>query len=133
MQSNTKEIYKLTAERTGGEEQTYKDIGNFVFTALYRQLRRPNSLIIRLRGIGYWYLRRLRMQAMVDLFPPNYELTREDFKEDYEYLKIENKREVYEIFQKRLVDYAEYIKEKKEIRDIRNKTQFLLTEVDDES
>lgn len=127
MQSDWKKVYKLTAERTGEKEQTYKDIGNFVFHTLYKKIRRPQTLIIKLRGVGSWYLRRMRMRGIVEIFPPNFELTREDFDTPYGFLKQENKVEIYHIFKERLKDYDKYIEIRDEIRKKRYETQHLLS------
>ena len=56
MQSDYKEIARLTAQRTNKPEQIYKDISNFVYSSLYNTLRKPKSLIIKLKGVGSWYL-----------------------------------------------------------------------------
>lgn len=126
MQSDWKEIYKLTAKRTEENEQIYKDIGNFVFTHLYYSMRRPEHLIIKLKGVGTWFLRRMRMKAIVQLFPPDFDKTREDFESPLGFLKNENKKEIYEVFKKRLEDYERYIAIRNETRKIRYATQTLL-------
>jgi hypothetical protein len=126
MQSDPKEIYKLTAERTGKSEQVYKDIGNFVFAKLYSELRKPKKLIIKLKGVGNWELRRKRMRIAIDMFPPNFERQKEDFPSEVEFLKNENKKELHQIFKERLKDYDEFIKLRDEIRKVRNETQTII-------
>ena len=132
MQSDPKQIYKLTAERTGKEEQLYKDLGTFVFASLYSKLRRPKSLITKLKGVGTWYMRRRRMQLLVEKFPPNYDLTPEDFESPLGFLAQENKREIFEIFKERLKEYDKYIEERDKVREIRRRTQVLLTKTNDD-
>ena len=112
MQSDYKEIYKLTAKRTSKNEVLYKDIGNFVFTELYNMLRKPNSLIIKLKGIGFWFLRRKRLAGVIKLYPADYEKKQEDFSSEYGFLKNENKKEIHALFMERLKDYEEYAEEK---------------------
>ena len=133
MQSDYKEIYKLTAKRTSKNEVLYKDIGNFVFTELYNMLRKPNSLIIKLKGIGFWFLRRKRLAGVIKLYPADYEKKQEDFSSEYGFLKNENKKEIHALFMERLKDYEEYAEEKRKIRTERNKTQVLLKPKSDES
>jgi hypothetical protein len=117
MQSDHKQIYKLTAERTAKNEQLYKDIGNFVFTELYNMLRKPKSLIIKLRGVGSWRLIKKRMDITIKEYPQLIrEATREDFPSDIEHQIYLNKKEMYMLFQERLVEYEEYIKLRKEIK-----------------
>jgi len=123
MQSDPKELYKLTAKRTGGDEQFYKDLGNFVFSTLYKSLRRPKSLITKLKGVGTWYLRKKRMQEFEGPDPSK----KPD--ESAYYLAIieyNNRLELSEIFVERLKEYEEYSSLKAEIRKKRNELQTLL-------
>lgn len=126
MQSSTKEIYQKTAERTGESEQVYKDIGNLVFASLNAHFRKPPSLILKLRGVGSWHLRRKRMQIIVDIFPPNFEKTAEDFDSQYGITKHEDRLQLYHLFKERLKDYDRYIQIRDAVRAIRYKTQELL-------
>lgn len=125
MQSNVKDIARLTSERTGVPEQEYKDMLDVVFHTLYKKLRRPNSLIVKLKGVGSWYLRRKRMVEMVEKYPPK--APKDNGFKDLALFKYENRVEIYEIFKKRLVEYEEYINERNEIRKKRYVTQKLLT------
>lgn len=131
MQSDYKDIYKQTAKRTSKNETLYKDVGNFVFTELYNMMRRPNSLIIKLKGIGFWFLRRKRLFGALERFPANYEKKQEDYKNPLKYLNNENKKEVHALFRERLKDYEEYVEIKREIRIERNKTQSLIKPLDE--
>lgn len=126
MQSDWKEIYKLTAKRTGKSEDTYKDIGNFIFQRLSRELKRPKSLIIKLKGVGFWYLRRLRVKMALENFPPDYDKKPEDFKHPLAALMHENKVEIFTLFKERMKDYETYIEERKQIRSTRNESDTLL-------
>lgn len=117
----------MTSERTGKSEQLYKDLGTFIFTSLYHNMRRPQFLILKLMGVGTWHLRRMRMKAIVELFPPNFEKKEEDFPTPWGFLKNENKKEIYHLFKERLLEYEDYIKERDIIRAIRYKTQVLIS------
>ena len=130
MQSEVKHIYKQTATRTGEDEQVYKDIGTAVFASLNRTLRRPSTLITKLKGVGSWYLRKKRMEIIVEIFPPNFE--KDDFQSDYGILKHENKLDLYNLFKARLADYDKYLEIRNEIRKIRRETQTLLQPTDRE-
>lgn len=125
MQSDYKEICKITSQRTGKSEQLYKDLANFVFASLYKNMRRPKNLIIKLRGIGFWYLRKKRMIGHLE-FPPDYNKKKEDFKHELAWVKNENRKEMHAIFRERLKEYEEYSEEKRKINAIRHKTQTLI-------
>lgn len=124
MQTDSKELYRLTSKRTGKPEQLYKDIGNFVFGKLYEQLRKPRALITRLKGVGSWYLRKKRMDIQVTNFKPD--LDKKVFSSVTDEQNYKNKLELYNLFQERLLDYDNYLKDKEQIRKIRNECQVLL-------
>lgn len=126
MQSDYKQIYKMTSERTKVDEQVYKDIGNFVFATLNGLLRRPPSLILKLRGVGMWHLRKKRMKIIHDIFPPDFDRKPEEFTSEYGIMKYENKKEIHALFKARLEDYDKYLAERDAVREIRRKTQVLL-------
>jgi hypothetical protein len=132
MQSNPTEIYSITSKRTGKSEQTYKDIGNFIFSELYKEQRRPSKLIIKIKSLGSFFLRRKRLKEILNYYPDGFSRTKEDFSSERQFLKYENKKEIYEIFTERLEDYEEYIKERNQIREIRYETQVLLEPTDGE-
>jgi hypothetical protein len=117
MQSDNKELYKLTAARTGKSEQIYKDVGTAVFAALYKSLRKPKSIIIKLKGVGRWYLRKNRLEATVEGFDENKENTNEP--DSKEFLKYEDRLELHHIFKKRLEEYREFIKIRNETKERR--------------
>lgn len=116
MQSDSKEIYRITATRTGKSEQLYKDIGNFVQKETAEALKRPKTLIIKLKGIGYWYLRKSRIETLLSYFPPYYEIEGyKDFLSERAFLNFTNKKELYNILKQRLLDYQVYLTEKQKV------------------
>lgn len=126
MQSDHKQIYKLTSERTGKSEQLYKDLGNFVFTETNRLLRKPKSLVLKLKGIGSWYLRRKRMQIVIDTCAHRIiEKARDTFVSDKMYEEYLEKKEQYLNFVDRLKDYEEYTEIKKEVKKKRIEAEIL--------
>lgn len=125
MQSDWKQVYRITSERTGNSEQMYKDLGNLVFAKLGETLRKPKSLITKVKGIGSWYLRKKRMSIVVNQFPPNFDKNPAEFSASG-FLKHENKIELYNLFSERLKEYDEYISIRDEKRKKRYETEKLL-------
>lgn len=123
MQSDCKKIYQLTAQKTGKSEQFYKDVGGFVFSCLYSRLRRPKSLIIKLKGVGRWYLRKKRMEIFMRYFNPllNIETTN-----PVTLIRHENRLEISKLFEQRLKEYEKYIEQRDETRKKRYKTQYII-------
>lgn len=127
MQSNHQDIYKMVAEETGKPEQTYKDIGSFIFRETARMLREPTSLILKLKGLGSWHLRKKRMEIVVNEWTDRSEpKPREEFTSDVAYASYMEKHLRYINFQERLKEYEKYLQIKKEIRTKRNETGILL-------
>lgn len=122
MQSDYKTIYKMTAERTGKSEQMYKDLGNFVFAQLYKNFRNPKSIIIKLKGIGFWYLRKKRLEILLTRYAYDPEKGS----------PFEDEEQTQEVMKLRLEDYKRYTEDKAEIRKKRNETQTLLKVADRE-
>lgn len=123
MQSNHLDIYKMVAADTGKSEEMYKDIGSFIFKETARMLREPSSLILKLKGVGSWHLRKKRLEVFISEFtePIHDQWTSQQTIKDWE-----EKRKRYKNFLERLKEYDRYLEIKKEVRSKRNETQVLL-------
>ena len=127
MQTNHLDIYQMTSEQTGKSEQMYKDLGPFIFKETSKMLKEPESLILKLKGVGTWYLRQKRMQIVVSEWPHRgIPMTPEQFDSELAYLNYMEKHLQYLNFQERLKDYERYLELKKQVRLKRNETQILL-------
>jgi len=126
MQSNNKEIYEFTAERTKQPMDLYKTVGELVFSSLYANLRRPQCLIIKLKGVGSWFLRKRRMEIILEYFPPDFDKNPAEFTHPLQVIAYENKVEIYNILKARMIEYEDYIKLRDSIRTERWKTQPLI-------
>jgi len=134
MQSDDKSIYDLTSKRTGKPTQLYKDVGTFVFSSLYEKLRKPKSLILKLKGVGSWYLRKKRMETLMSYYPEDYDKKEMDVEimSPLSILNYENKREMFLLFKERLAEYERYITLRNEIRQERFKTQTIIKDADNQ-
>lgn len=113
----------MTAERTGKSEQMYVDLGNCIFTEANQMLRKPKSLIIKLKGIGQWHLRRKRMQIVVSEFKDGLV---DEFTSPQTLLEWKERRDRYEMFVERLKEYDDFISMRNEVRKKRYVTQKLI-------
>lgn len=105
----------------------YKDIGTFIFKETSHLLKEPTSLILKLKGVGSWHLRKKRMEIVVNEWTDRSEVkTREDFTSDSAYETYLEKHLQYINFQQRLLEYDKYLEIKHQIRKKRNETQSLL-------
>lgn len=135
MQTNQQDIYKTLAEEKGKSEQTYKDIGSFIFRETSKMLKEPTSLILKLKGVGSWHLRKKRMEIIISEFPERgLVLPREDFPSDDAYSTYIDRHKQYMNFLERMKEYEKYLAIKTKIRKKRYESQTLLqpTEGQDE-
>lgn len=127
MQANHNDIYKMTAEKTGRDEQLLKDLGSFIFKETAQMLKDPKSLILKLKGLGSWHLRKKRMEIVVNEWTDRSKVkTREEFTSDVSFKTYTDKHIQYKIFQERLKDYEKYLEIKQEVKKKRYETQTLL-------
>lgn len=133
MQTNHLDIYKMLALEKGKNEQTYKDIGSFIFKETAKMLKEPTSLILKLKGIGSWHLRKKRMEIVVNEWEDrSIKRDRSEFPSDDAYSIWLEKHLRYINFQQRLLEYDRYLSIKKQIREKRYETQTLLEPLDGE-
>lgn len=127
MQTNHLEVYKQLAAKTGKSEQVYKDIGSFIFKETSRLLNNPSSLILKLKGVGAWHLRKSRLEIVVNEWtdrsePPK----RDEFMSEVTYKEHLDKHLQYINFKERLKEYERYLEVKRQVREKRHETQVLL-------
>lgn len=134
MQSDDKIIYDITSKRTGKPTQIYKDVGTYIFSSLYEKLRKPKSLIIKLKGVGSWYLRKKRMETLMSYYPDDYDKKEIDTEimSPLSIITYENKKELFLLFKERLAEYERYIALRNEIRQERFKTQTIIKDADNQ-
>lgn len=126
MQTNPQDLFKMVSQDTGKSEQMYKDLGSFVFREASKMLKKPTSLIIKLKGVGSWHLRKRRMEIRVQEWSDKAVKPREYFSEEVFYNIYLDRLALCEIFKERLKDYEKYLEIKKKVREKRYETQVLL-------
>lgn len=133
MQTNHLDIYRTLATEKGKSEQTYKDIGSFIFRETAKMLKEPTSLILKLKGVGSWHLRKKRMEIVVNEWTDRGLVRdRNEFPSDNAYNIYLEKHIQYVNFQQRLKEYEKYLAIKAKIRKKRYETQKLLEPSDGE-
>lgn len=131
MQTNHQDIYIALAKETGGSEQMFKDIGSFIFRETAKMLKEPTSLILKLKGVGSWHLRKKRLDIVVNEWEDRSKVRlREEFPSDLAYGIYLEKHFRYLNFQERLKEYDKYLAIKKQIREKRYATQVLLEPIE---
>lgn len=124
MQTSHLDIYSALAKETEKSEQVFNDIGSFIFRETSRMLKEPTSLILKLKGVGSWHLRKKRLLIVVNEWTERAQVRiRDEFPSDMAYIGYLDKHLQYINFQERLKDYDRYITIKKQIREKRYETQ----------
>lgn len=120
MQTELKSIYKELSEGDPDKELLYKKVGDFVFESTQKKLKEFDSLVVKLPGIGIWFLRKSRLELVTDVWTDRSELPlREDFESDITFNNHLEKHLRFSKFKSRLEDYKIFIEKKKKIKSIR--------------
>jgi hypothetical protein len=99
MQADSPSIYKTVSEQTKEDLELVSTIGDFMQKEIANNLRHPKSLIIKVRGLGGWHLRRMRLKASYDRL------------KDYDYSKLEKlDEEVKEVMRQHVKNMGEMLK-----------------------
>ena len=124
MQVTSKELYKEIAENTKRELSLVKSIGDAVFQELSSFFRNPNALICKLKGVGFWYMRKKKLNEYIIKWDSYYmqspipTLKNEEAQKVYLY-----GRNQFNILLDRQKQYELFLLKKQKIREIRHKTQ----------
>lgn len=119
MQFESKDIYRAVANKTGEDLEYIEAVGNYIQKRLVEELKNPKKLILSVKGIGRWFLRKKRLQAgyerLLDIDMSKYE-------EDTPHNK--NKKEVIQkiigIMKDRLDEYKLFLEKKSLVRQKKN-------------
>lgn len=127
MQTNHNDVYRVLGNGDEKLEQMYKDIGSFIFKETAYMMKDPESLILKLKGIGSWHLRKKRMEIVVNEWTDRSIIVpQEETQSDSSYQEYLEKHHRYINFKERLVEYEKYISVRTEVRKVRHLTQFII-------
>ena len=135
MQRVINDVYKTVSEDVNKSYDLVKSVGDSVFANLLANIKKPEKLILKVRGLGSFYLRKAKLASYIESYrrfytDPTYERTQLAIAESLE--TYENKQKQYQNFCERMEDYERYVAKKKDIREIRNKTQPVIKPKDDD-
>ena len=109
MQAESHHIYKKVFEKSGEDLDLITAIGDIIQKETAANLRRPENLIVKLRGVGSWYLRKKRMQSSYDNLSK------------YEGSKFREETEQYVARLKaRLEDYERFLEKKRQVKEAKH-------------
>ncbi len=122
MQATSKELYKEVSTSTGRELALVKSVGDAVFQGMFFFTKHPESLIFKVKGLGYWHMRKKKLDNYIHKYYGTYtgEYISDDEKAMREFLN--NKRQ-FQILLERQKEYDVYLEKREKIKEIRYKTQ----------
>ncbi len=129
MQALLNHIYKSVSTKSNKDYDLVKSVGDAVFKSLLHNIKHPSSLILKVKGIGSFYMRhkklRFHMESYRDFYtnPENEKQKNAIIQNEEEFLL---KQKQYLNLFNRVEDYKRYVAKKKMIKEIRNKTQPLI-------
>lgn len=124
MQATSKELYNKVALSMEKDPKLVKSVGDTVFYRLFMFFKFPDSIICKLKGIGFWYMRKKKLNEYIHRWDSYYTMDPEPVYSDEKVMKdyLSNKKQ-FNILIERQKQYEAYLIKKLEIREIRYKTQ----------
>lgn len=118
MQKLLTHIYDDISKEKEIEVTLVKSVGSKIFETLMKNFKKPPSIILKLRGLGYFYMKRNKLTSYLE--------RKKDFEEkakEYKLTEEEIKEKVrtIELLKKRMEEYDKFIEKKILIRSLRNK------------
>ena len=106
-------------------------VGDTVFKYTGEVLKNPPNLIINLKGVGKWYLRKQQMERKIEYLEDYYKYSTGVLPEPLG--KYWENKELKEKLESLLPIYEKYLKEKKEMFELRRQLGFIKeVEIDEE-
>jgi hypothetical protein len=128
MQIELKNIYKNLSKNTNISEDLLSAIGSSVFRETLDTIKSPPNLILRLKGVGRWFLRKQQMERKIEYLEEYYKYSTGEIPDPIG--KYWENKELKDKLESLLLVYDNYIIEKKVLRDKRKELGFI-TEIDD--
>lgn len=131
MQADIKTIAKKLSKEKGIDYDLLKAVGDTVFKYTGEVLKKPPNLIINLKGIGKWYLRKQQMERKIEYLEDYYKYSTGVLPEPLG--KYWENKELKEKLESLLPVYENYLKDKKEMVELRRSLGFIREiEIDEE-
>jgi|694.fasta_scaffold00342_17 hypothetical protein len=117
MQADIKTICKKLSKEKNIDYNLLKAVGDTVFKETKKVLNNPPNLIINLKGLGRWYLRKQQMERKIEYLEDYYKYESGVLPEPLG--KYWENKEVKEKLEALLPVYEKYLNRKQEVRDLR--------------
>jgi hypothetical protein len=117
MQYTSIELYSETSIKNDIPLHKVKFVGDIVFNAINNNLKEPESIILKIKNIGKFYMRKNKLDSEIGYLQKLLKSDQAD--------KLKHERKL-SILLKRQEEYNEYLEEKKKIKKIRHAKQTII-------
>ena len=114
MQADSNYIYNKVSKESNIDLEFLTAVGNFMQKEVANNLRKPEALILKVKGLGAWHLRKMRLENSFNNLS-NVDPTRLKDDDSRESLK-----EYLQLMKDRLDDYKLYLEEKSKMKEMKN-------------
>lgn len=120
MQTIIAKIYNEVALENELDLNIVKSIGDTCFQNLLKNFKKPPSLILKMRGLGYFYMRKNKLNEFVNRLDNSEERYKKEEFLIYETpVFIEHRKELKKVLLDRQVEYQKFIEKKQIIKSLR--------------
>ena len=126
MQVQNNDLYSRIAFQHNIDINKVKFVGDTVFSNLASNMKRPESLILKIKYLGSFFLRKKKVDNEIRLLKTKID------KPNYFHIKggIDELKSLLSILEKRREEYDKYISKKGEIKKIRHANQKIVESID---
>lgn len=117
MQADIKTICKKISKEKNIEYDLLKAVGDTVFKEIKEVLNNPPNLIIGVKGLGRWYLRKQQMERKIEYLEDYYKYSSNII--PLPVGKYWENKELKDKLESLLPTYEEYLKQKQQVKDLR--------------
>lgn len=120
MQKVIKTVYKEVSISLEKPVEVIKSVGDKVFESLLKNFKKPPSLILKIRGLGYFYMRKNKLENTLSGLEKTFNRIKEGNHLVYETPEfIEERRKLQSLLQERQTEYFKFLDKKKLIKELR--------------
>ena len=120
MQTVISKIYNEVAVENELDLNVVKSVGDKCFQNLLKNFKKPLSLILKMRGLGYFYMRKNKLNEFLITLDNNEErFKKEDFLIHESSVFIEQRKELKQVLLERQLEYGRFIEKKQIIKNLR--------------
>lgn len=120
MQTVISKIYNEVALESELDPTIVKSIGDKCFQNLLKNFKKPLSLILKMRGLGYFYMRKNKLnEFLIKLDNSEERYNKEEFLQYETPVFIEHRKELKQVLLDRQLEYGRFIEKKQIIKSLR--------------